>query len=289
MSEGSVQIVEKYDEALNQAESIKYKLSIQLSLDGFSFSIFNTESNKFLSLETISFGKSKTQKEYCNWLKDFITSHEWLNLEYNQVSVILEVNKTTLIPFPLFDGNEIETYVNFNFNPEEGNKLHHDKLTNLEAHNIYAYPNEVLTCLKENFPSLSFHCHASCLIESLIVKYKNAVQQKRTFVNVRKDYLDIVILDGKQLLYFNTFHYRTKEDFIYYVIFVIEQLNLNPEEVDLFLLGMIDQQSGMFDMIYKYVRNIQFLLPDDTKKYSYVFDEIPGHYYFNLLNISVCE
>lgn len=285
MSDGPVQILKKYDEALNPADSKNYKLSIQLSLDGFYFSIYHTSQNKFLSIETIGFSKTKTQDGFINWFHDFIKDHAWLKLTYEEVKLSVEINKSTLIPDPLFDLNELATYVNFNFKKEKGFKLNHDKIDVLEAHNVYAYPGELISCFEEYFPNLKFQSHSSSLIECLIVKFKNAIHQKRTFVNVRKDFLDIVILDGKQLLYFNTFNFRTKEDFIYYVIFVIEQLSLNPEEIDLILLGLIDQQSGLFDMIYKYVRNIQFMPVDENWKYSYVFDEFPSHYYYNLLNL----
>lgn len=285
MSDGSVQIIRKYDEALKPAESKNYKLSIQLSLDGFYFTIYHTAQNKFLSLESISFAKSKNQDEYATWLHDFIKDHEWLILPFKEVKVIIEINKSTLIPDPLFDRSELETYVNFNFKHQEGLRLNHDIISALDAHNVYAYPYKLIESLRIYFPELTLKSHSSNLIESLIVKYKNAVQQKRTFVHVRKDHLDIVMLDGKQLLYFNAFHFRTKEDFIYYVIFVIEQLGLNPEEIDLILLGLVDQQSGLFDMIYKYVRNIRFMPSDENRKYSYIFDEFPAHYYYNLLNL----
>jgi hypothetical protein len=285
MSDGSVQIIKKYDEALISAESRKYKLSIQLSLDGFYFSIYHPEQNKFLSLESISFGMGKNQDEYINWLKDLIKSHEWLKLPFDEVKLLIEINKSTLIPDPLFDKNELETYVNFNFKQQEGLQLNHDIVSTLDAHIVYAYPGKVIECVREFYPELIFKSHSSNLIESLILKYKNAIQQKRTFVHVRRNHLDIIILEGKKLLYFNTFNFRTKEDFIYYVIFVIEQLGLNPEEIDLILLGLIDQQSGLFDMIYKYVRNIRFIESDENRKYSYIFDEFPSHYYYNLLNL----
>jgi hypothetical protein len=40
---------------------------------------------------------------------------------------------------------------------------------------------------------------------------------------------EIIVIQNQQLLLFNSFEYLTPEDFIYYVLFTAEQLNINPE------------------------------------------------------------
>jgi hypothetical protein len=61
------------------------------------------------------------------------------------------------------------------------------------------------------------------------------------------------------LLFFNSFDYQTKEDFIYYLLFTTEQLNLNPEYIKLQLLGDISEESEWFEMAYTYIRNVSLL------------------------------
>ena len=90
-------------------------------------------------------------------------------------------------------------------------------------------------------------------------------------------------------MYYNAFKYKTKEDFIYYLIFVLDQLKLNPEEIELVLSGLIDKNSKLFEMVYKYVRNITFPPLDASYNYSYIFNDIPSHQYSNLLNLFLCE
>jgi len=109
------------------------------------------------------------------------------------------------------------------------------------------------------------------------------------YVNVRKSFLDITILDNQKLLFFNTFKYNTKEDFIYFVIFVMEQLQLNPEEVELVLMGMIERNSGLFETVIKYVRNVRFQSKIEKFNYSYIFNELTTHKYINLLLFEMCE
>ena len=58
---------------------------------------------------------------------------------------------------------------------------------------------------------------------------------------------------------YNSFDFSTKEDFIYYLLFTTEQLNLNPENFKVQLLGLISEDSEFFEIAYKYIRNVSLL------------------------------
>jgi hypothetical protein len=289
MHDSIIQIVNKYDEALNAADSKKYRLSIQLSQDGFSFCIFHDESQKFLSIESVSFADRIRPGEDCDFLRKYYSESKWLKLDFKSLNILYESKKTTLIPSPLYDESEKETYSTFNFNLDKGHVLKSEKLVMLDAFILYTVPKDILDTLNHLFPNYTLMSHTGRLIEGLIISNKNLQNQKRAFVNVRNSHLDLVFLEGSKLHYCNSFPYKSKEDFIYYVIFVMEQLGLNPEEIELRLSGFIDKNSMLFELIYKYVRNIDFQKPSESFNYSYIFNEVPLHYYFNLLNHGLCE
>ena len=289
MPDKIVQIVKKYDEALIEAESEKYILSIQMSLDGFLFCIFDDEKNKFLSIEAVEFSNVNRIGILTEILKQFVLRHPWVTLRFKTVNIIYETSKSTLVPSPLFDKTEKETFTKFNFTIEESHDVKYDKLNNLDAFILYTFPVQLKETVNELFPKHKLLSHSGVLIESILVLHKNLPEQKRAFVNVRNSYLDIIVTEGRKLLYYNSFDYKTKEDFVYFLIFVLEQLNLNPEEIDLVISGFIDKNSELFEIIYKYVRNVHFQALTASFKYSYIFNEIPSHYYFNLLNFGLCE
>jgi len=283
------QTVVKYDEALQKADSENYKLSIQLSLDGFSFSIFNEAQNKFLSIESVVFHNVKNAENFCTLFEDYFQNHSWLNLSFKRINILFESSNSTLIPTPLYDEKEKQNYTKLNFTLTDDQEIRTDKLANVDAYKLYSVPGQVIKLLNKLFPGYLIHSHAGILIESLLISNKNQPQYKRCFVNVRNSYLDIIITDGSKLLYYNAFNYKTKEDFIYYLIFVLDQLKLNPEEIELVLSGYIDKNSKLFELVYKYVRNVSFPQLAASYKYSYIFNDIPAHHYFNLLNLYMCE
>ncbi len=282
-------ILKKSDKALNTANPENYKLSIQFSLDGFSFCVFDLETNRFLSIESYSVQGKPSMEKICREFEKFVEKHEFLKSSFQEILFLVETSKTTLIPSPLFDENEVQTFAGFNFPDDERNIFLHDRLIYPDTFNLYAVPEILSNTIQKVFPQARIICHSSALIEGLMIQYKNIPEAKRVFVNTRTSYIDIVIIEGKNLLYYNSFKYSTKEDFIYYIIFVFEQLNLNPEETELMLSGFIEKSSSLFEMTYKYVRNIRFRELSGNFSYSYVFDEIPSQYFTNLINSGLCE
>jgi hypothetical protein len=116
------------------------------------------------------------------------------------------------------------------------------------------------------------------------MNFKNLITEKMIFLFVRTDSFNMMIFEKKQLVYSNAFHFRAPEDFIYFVIFVMEQLNLNPEEVPVTLLGSITKKSQIFDLLCKYIRNVEFAQRNESPGFSYVFNDVPGHSFYTLLN-----
>ena len=121
------------------------------------------------------------------------------------------------------------------------------------------------------------------MIDTLVLQNKNQTG-KKLFVHVQPSHFEAVTIDGKQLLFYNTFNYHSAEDFVYYLLFVCEQLQLNPETIDVILLGEIERNSTIYTLTQKYIRKIKFGERNDGAQYSYQLQTLPVHYYFTLFN-----
>ncbi len=289
MSEKFVQILKKYDESLDKDQVKEYSLSTQLSPGGFSFSIFHTGLNKYLSLEAVDWDLTSNGSELAERLEQYFKTHEWLNLNFPSVLLYYEAPHTTLVPAPLFDHNHVGQIARFNFHVPDNHMILTDKIQTLDAYLIYSVPEILMRKLLDLIPEFKIFSHAGSYIELLLTRHKNLQPNKLMFVNIRSGSFDIFITAGKKLLFHNAFVYSSKEDVIYYVIFVMEQLSINPEETEVFLSGIIDRDSRLFEIMFKYVRHISFLELSDQFNYSYHFNDIPQHYFYNLINGRLCE
>jgi len=276
MAEELPTILNKADESFDVKDSLKYDLIFEMGDKTFGYSILDVEKNKFIALGY-----------FRNHLAEVVNSYSWLGGQFHAVKGIIGNSRFTLIPEALFLESEKESYFTFLLEREAGEAVFSDRIEHLGIYTIYSIPGHCGKEMERVFPKLTL-CHiSSVLIGNIWMNVKNMAGRK-VFLNLREGQFDLLVFEGKQLKYCNAFHFHTPEDIAYYVIFVFEQLNLNPEEIYLTFLGNVDKFSPVFDLLFRYIRNIEFLSRNEGFSYSYLFNDVPGHFYYTLLNPSSC-
>lgn len=275
------------DEAFDSTLTGNYHLSIQLGLDGFCFCILDTKTNKYLVLETYSFQGAYSCSLLCEGIEVLVNQNKILKNNFKSVSAALVNNKFTLVPNPLFEAENKNTYLGFSHSLEEDEDVIVESLKNLDVKILFALPHCLKNTLKVFFSNLSIHNYSSSLLEGLLLHYKNQ-STKKVFVHVQISHFEIVVLDGKNLIFYNSFNHQTSEDFIYYLLFVCEQLKLNPENLELILLGEVERNSAIYSILHKYIRHIKFGERNESFEYSYKLNDLPKHFYYNLFSQYLC-
>jgi len=242
---------------------LENKLSIQFNLDGFSFSIYNIISKKEVYFHEYVFENSQvTPENLLLKIKDIFNTDTQLQNDFSSVIVIHQNNLSVLVPNRYFNKKELASYLNFNIKKLTIDYIAFDSLEVLESKNVYIPYVNINNYLFQNFGGFEYKHHSTVLIEKLLNSTNNI--EKTMFVNVSKNSLDIVVIENNQLILFNTFSYNTKEDFIYYILFVAEQLNLNVDEFSLHFTGKVNLEDAIYKITYKYIKNIYFLESNNT-------------------------
>ena len=256
------------------------KLSIQFSLDGFSFCISNLENEKDeLFTEYLFDTQLKTPEALLEEIKPVFKNDKNLHLDFKNVNVIYRNNLNSLVPIAYFDENNLSQYLNFSIKTLKTDYIAYDTLKNTEANNVYIPYVNINNYLFQHFGEFEYRHHLSVYIDKLI-DLNNEKDSKTMYINVDHKSFDIVVLKGKELLFSNIFSYKTKEDFLYYVLFVAEQLKLDTNSFNLFISGKINEDSEVFKLCYKYIRNIKFL---ESNNSIFNFLEAKRHSNFILL------
>ena len=239
-------------------------LSIQFSLDGFSFCISNITTKEIHNFGTYTFDTSLSNLSLLlTKIESLIIENKLFNQEFESVLVIHQNNLSTLVPSPLFDEKEIKTYLDYNIKTLVSDFIAFDTLAQLDIKNVYIPYVNLNNFFFQQFGEFEYKHHATVLIDKLILHCKNN-SKKQFFVNVTVKHIDIVVIENSALLFYNSFPFQTKEDFIYYILFTAEQLQLNPEELLLQFIGAIEQDSELYKITYQYIRNIDFLKLENT-------------------------
>lgn len=230
------------------------KLAIQVSLNGLSFATFDTLMNKPLQLRKIDLGKINVTTKIEDLFAEAFQNHPELKAGYNEVMIIHSNNLSTFVPLPLFDEEYLGSYLQFNTKVFETDFFAFDELGNYEMNNVYIPYVNMNNYFIDQFGTFDYKHSNTILVNKLLDLSKNN-EERKMFVHVSDSHFEIVVIQNQKLQLYNTFEYKTPEDFIYYILFTAEQLFLNPESFKLELLGKIAESDALYDIAYKYVRN----------------------------------
>jgi hypothetical protein len=274
------------DEALlvNSESERNLSLSIQLGLNGFSFSILDLDKNKYLALQSYLILKSISPEELLSLIEKTLKEEQIKFPDFRQKDLTFVNNKSTLVPAALYSKDENETFLKFNVMLKGSEIFLADKLKNTEAINVYAVEKELYDwAVSWVSPEKLFH-YSSLLVTNVVRSYKNRSGEMVVFMHIGDLGFDLIVLDGERLIFSNFFDCQNDEDYVYYLLFVCEQLKLNPEKLRLILAGSIDPNAVLVSVLRKYVTELHFAERNENCLYSYLFNDQPDHYFYALLN-----
>ena len=98
------------------------------------------------------------------------------------------------------------------------------------------------------------------------------------YIHVQMDQFDCVVVKNGRTELCNTYSYKTSEDFIYYVLFCIEQLGLNPDTLPVIVCGDIELGDANYEILYTYIRDISFTEDNEAQDLSDTLDKSHKNY-----------
>ena len=254
----------KKNSSLNIADKNFKKLSIQVSLNGLSFCVADTVSQKLLISDRVDFSEEKNPMFVKDELQKLFQKHDIENMQFDEVIAVHRNTLFGLVPKSLFNQNHLNEYLKFNTKVLANDVLAYDEVENHELVNVYVPYTNINNYIYELFGEFDYMHNGTVLLQSLL---NNQTQNQETtcFAHVNKNQLDITVLNQRKLLLYNSFKYNTKEDFAYYLLFVLEQLELDPKTVKVKLFGEIEEDDEIYQLCYKYIQNISIFEPSSSQ------------------------
>ncbi|MBS1765691.1 MAG: DUF3822 family protein [Bacteroidetes bacterium] len=276
------------DESIHADVARSMNLFLQCGTDFFTAAVLDTDRNKYVALLDYRFPYPMDTRDLRERILDIIEQNKTLlDNRYESVSLSFCGFKNTLLPDAFFNADKMELLFSTNHPLADDETLLFDNLRRISGKNLYAVPEKLYHFFTSYYSNLSVFHGATSFIEGLLTQHKNTTGKVVT-INVQGRNFEMVVNSGGDLEYYNRFNYQTAEDFMYYLVFVYEQLELNPETDTLMIAGTIEKNSTLLALIRKYIRNTQFVQRPSFCFYSYGFDDVASHYHFSLYNQYLC-
>ncbi|TVZ14971.1 DUF3822 family protein [Maribacter sp. MAR_2009_72] len=236
------------------------KLSIQVSLNGLSFCVADTVTQHLIISDAVVFSEEMNPMTLQAELVKLFKKH---NLEQMAFDEVITVHRNTLfglVPKSLFNEDNLLEYLKFNTKVLANDVLAYDEVENQDLIIVYVPYMNVNNYIYDLFGEFTYMHNSTVLLQSLMNNL-NQDQEPVCYIHVKEVQMDVTVLNQRKLILYNSFTYSTKEDFIYYVLFVLEQLNLDPKTTNVKVFGTIDQDDPIFQLCHTYIKHLSIFTP----------------------------
>jgi hypothetical protein len=266
------------DKSFKTKLASNFCLTVYLNSDQLVYAVTDILSRKLLHLQSWSFFNILNPEEYNNTLKQMIASDELLALGYGKTDIYYLSDCFTLVPENLFDKSNAKELLQFNQLSVEVMIVKNEKIAELDAVMVYGINKDSATILGNYFKNGNLKHASVSWIEFLLAQ---KLDGEFLHCYVQPTTIQIAFVKNNQLKFFNIYTYKTPEDFIFYLMNVVNQLGLDQDKTPLLFSGEVIADSAIYKLAYKYVRDIQFA---QRPKWIQVSDEMnfAQHFYLNL-------
>ena len=270
------------DETFDVSQSGNCHLSIQTESDGLSFCVFNTVINKYIVLRHYPFLNADP-----NELRFIFENDDLLGLKYKSSGHLWVSPRSTLIPYDLFDADQTDSCLAFNQGATTGEQTQYNYLKSANLYNIFSCPETLMDSLLKRQPKIRWYHQTAPLIESLATKMSSP--EKRILLFFYSGYLDILVVENKNLLFYNSFQINAPEDSVYYLVGVSNLFDINLLSTKLMYAGDLKRISPKIAVLGNYFGNLIECEPPHAVTYSYLITEPLRKNFINLFNLYGCE
>lgn len=279
------------DTVVSTEEFYKYERSIQVRLDGFSFSIIDG-TKEVPSI--IAYGEEMVVATPLPLLsvelERWIQTLPFLNDEFKRTTIVFDLDRVITLPVDLFNPDDVSSYCCLHF-PDFNEQMDYcvwSQPYGSRWGSLFVIPISIVDVLKHYFEEV--HLVHSQTVMYQMKRYLPLQSAPIVLVAKRRSSMDVMVFDDHQELKFvNRFVINGTMDIPYYIISAIDSLSLKVEKVDVLIMGDANPKEEGVLFLQMQCNNIRFFnggIRFDGLNY---FDDSPDYVRMPFLSVFRCE
>lgn len=249
---------------LTAEENGFHKLSIQVSLNGLSFCVLDTIANTLSLSHSHRFEESISPYELHHQVKEQLREQNALDFSFSEIIVIHRNTLFCLVPQSLFDPAQMANYLKYNTKILATDHLDYDMIQGLDTANVYVPFANVNNYLYDLFGAFEFKHSGTVLLETLY-KLPSSRQGTLCYVHLAESQMDLAVFSNRKLLFYNSFAFGSPQDILYFLLFSLEQLDIEMDSLKLRLLGEVEEGDAVYEFCTEYLENVSLFVPPDPE------------------------
>ena len=198
-----------------------------------------------------------------NFESDFLNSISNFNID--TIELIFFSSIPSIVPSKLFDEKLGNKYLETNTSIKED--IQHELSIDKKIAVVYSYDKLFINILNKKKVKYSIKNYFTVLYNYLFQKDKIS-DGLSLYINLNEDSFDILIFDSKEFIYFNSFDIKDKNEFLYYLFFVMKNYEISNEKDKIIFLGRYDKYSEYYEIANKYSK-LDYIHDDSGNQFKF--------------------
>jgi hypothetical protein len=265
-----------------------FELSIQVGPQGFSFCIHSPVDQQIKVLRHYPFVDIILEEDLLNNTSEILRKDELLRLHYRRVWVIYFGRKSTIVPNAFISEDNLKKILEFNQPLDELDEIHQNVLRGCDSQLIFAIPTYFAGIMSEKFRDARFFSQATPLLTH-VLKRNQELEANRVYIQLNKDFFDMVIIQDRKLTLYNSFLFVNSTDLLYFVLYVCKQLKIETKSTVFILFGERSAEAALLKELKAYLPR---LFPDErngTLPADKLLKPAFQQRFFSLIHLHQCE
>lgn len=202
-------------------------------------------------------------------------------LNIHKVIVLNDEAPYRHIDYDVFDPNKFESYFESSNSRSTSKKsAQYEKLKEKKIYTLHYWDRTQVEHL-DNMMSDVLPYHISSAMANV---NRNKEDQLLCYISPNNRLHMTLKLDG-EFHFYNQYECQTKQDYLYYVLLILENFNLTSANFPVVLGGEITSDSPIFELLKSYLQNVRFF---ENSRYTVTTSSHPYHYYLPFIIAKEC-
>lgn len=253
-------------------------LLLKITADSFSYAIIDKTSNQLKAVYD-----QQESKNIPHDLAVKLKNDSYLNLAFKDIKVAVYSENSISIPTELFDAKNLDQYAKF-FSDEQSDNLYVRPFANYGFTSIFTLQRFMDETLADALLSCKLFDQVAPMLAMVPDKTSNTLLLDFTAAS-----FTAVLTAGEKMIFRNCYEIENSEEFNYYLLLLINQVQIDTKETEVLLSGIVHEDDAYHQCLEKYFQKIKFNTPLSDQVDHKILEDMPAHYYSSLLALDICE
>ena len=261
----------------------RQNLIIELGWEGISYLWYEKNNMQVNSLIQYQFKRNRTGEQLSELLGTLFDKENEYFENIEEADIFFNFSESELVPQAFVNDELINNLLGYKHGKESEAKGFEEPVPSIDAVNLYRVHEDILDTIKTFFPAARLHHSTTANIDLCVGTDGNAL-----YCLIYNNSFKVLFYKGGQLHLVQYFQYNAPYDVAYHLINICKQHDTDIASTTLYLGGLVDDRSMLYQSITKFFGNCKLLQPKPGILFSEYMQDQPLHFFAHLTSLSQC-